>query len=409
MAALDVVVGRQPIFDRSLVVLGYELLFRTWDTDGYVFARPDGDHMTAEVLFSSVSIGIDRLVGDKRVFCNAHRGLLTGAFPLMLPPDRTVIEVLETVDPDDEVVEGCRRLARQGFTLALDDFRWFEGAEKLLDIASIVKLDLQLVGEDQLEALIQKCREFDVAVLAEKVETLDELTNCQALGFDFFQGYLLSHPKTVPGRALDPGSIARLQLASKLVEGECSISELERIVKTDPAMAHQLLQIAGIGASGGLRRTVRTLREALVLVGWRRLQSWVALLLMTDKGQAGEEEMVTALVRARMAEMLAERVAPDQAGVAFTAGMLSSLDVLLGISMEEVLSSLPLDADLKVAAMQGDSDLGRIVADVADYQLGRADDAKRSGAAEEVLQIASLRALTWAVETTNSMLEPELV
>ncbi|HXW33800.1 MAG TPA: EAL domain-containing protein [Acidimicrobiales bacterium] len=409
MAALDVVVGRQPIFDRSMVVLGYELLFRTWDAEGYIFARPDGDHMTAEVLFSSVNIGIDRLVGEKRVFCNAHRGLLTGAFPLMLPPERTVIEVLETVDPDEEVVKGCRRLVQQGFTVALDDFRWFEGAEKLLELASIVKLDLQLVSEEQLAQLIERCRQFEVALLAEKVETLDQLTNCQALGFDYFQGYLLSHPKMVPGRALDPGSVARLQLAAKLVQKECTVAELERIVRTDPAMAHQLLQIAGIGAAGGLRRTVRTLREALVLVGWRRLQSWVALLLMTDKGQASEEEMVTALVRARMSEMLAERISPDLSAVAFTAGMLSSLDVLLSVPIEEVLGSLPLDADLKVAALRGDTELGRIVADVADYQLGRADDAVRSGAGEERLQIASLRALTWAVEMTNSMLEPQLV
>lgn len=409
MAAMDVVVGRQPIFDRSLVVLGYELLFRTWDLDGMTFARPDGDLMTADVLFSSVAIGIDRLVANKKVFCNANRGLLTGAMPLMLPPDRTVIEIVEGVEIDDEVVEGCRRLVHQGFTMALDDFRWTEGAERLLALAKIVKLDVQDLSEDELDEIRQRCEPYDVHLLAEKVENLDQLSYCQSLGFDYFQGYLLSRPKMVPGRALDPAGASRLRLAAKLFERECTVAELERIIRTDPAMAHQLLQLAGIGAAGGMRRVVRTLREALVLVGWRRLQSWVALLLMTDRGRTDDEEMVTALVRARMAELICERVQPQQAGVAFTAGMLSSLDVLLGLPIEEILDSLPLDPDLRAAAMRGDSDIGRIIADVCDYQLGRPEASVRSGVAEDVLQVASLRALTWSVEMTTVMLEPEFV
>jgi c-di-GMP-related signal transduction protein len=409
VAAMDVVVGRQPIFDRSLVVLGYELLFRTWDMDGPTFARPDGDLMTADVLFSSVSIGIDRLVADKKVFCNANRGLLTGAMPLMLPPERTVIEVVDSVQVDDEVFEGCRRLVSQGFTLALDGFTWYDGADRMLNLAAIVKLDVQGLGEERLTEIRERCSRFDVQFLAEKVETLDQLSHCQSLGFDFFQGYLLSHPKLVPGRALDPAGASRLRLAAKLFERECTVAELERIIKTDPAMAHQLLQLAGIGAAGGMRRVVRTLREALVLVGWRRLQSWVALLLMTDRGRTDDEEMVTALVRARMAELVTERVMPEHSGVAFTAGMLSSLDVLLGLPIEDILSELPLDPDLRAAALRGDNPLGRIIADVCDYQLGNPETAVRCGVSEDVLQVASLRSLTWSVDMTTVMLEPELV
>ena len=101
--------------------------------------------MTAQVLFNSVEIGIDRLAGDRLVFCNASRGVLVGDIPIVLPPERTVIEVLESVVIDDEVLEGCQRLLDQGFTLAMDDFTWFDGAERILEMASIVKVDLMLV------------------------------------------------------------------------------------------------------------------------------------------------------------------------------------------------------------------------------------------------------------------------
>ena len=125
------------------------------------------------------------------------------------------------------------------------------------------------------------------------------------------------------------------------------MSELEEIVRRDPAMTLQLLQLASVGAGKGMRRTVRTFREALVIVGWRRLQSWVCLLLIGGKGQASQEEMTSALTRARMCELLAQSSDPSLSESAFIAGMLSSFDALLDMPLEEVLRDLPLDPGLR--------------------------------------------------------------
>ncbi|HUO47722.1 MAG TPA: EAL domain-containing protein, partial [Acidimicrobiales bacterium] len=260
MAALDVVVGRQPIFDRDLAVMGYELLFRTLssrtDLERANNTAEDGDLLTADVLFGSIVIGVDRLVGDRKVFCNASRGVLTGEIPIVLPPDRTVVEILESVVPDDEVLAGCRRLREEGYTLALDDFSWFAGAEPLLEIASIVKIDLRSTKLADQVKLIERCQPFDVTLVAEKVETVDEFRRCQAMGFDYFQGYLLSRPLAVSSRSLDPNRANRLRLAARLLDAECPVSEIEKIVRCDPAMVRQLLQLAGTGAAGGLRRNL---------------------------------------------------------------------------------------------------------------------------------------------------------
>ena len=131
--------------------------------------------MTAQVVLGALTIGLDQLVGDKVMFCNAERGVLTGATPVTLPPDRTVIEILETVDLDDEAVQGCRELVEAGFRLALDDFVWVAGSERLLELASIVKVDFLTTSRADVLALVERCRPFDVLMLAEKVETDDDV------------------------------------------------------------------------------------------------------------------------------------------------------------------------------------------------------------------------------------------
>lgn len=400
MSAIDVVVGRQPIFDRSRRVMGYELLFRPHQP--HPASPAPGTRMTAEVLFSSVSIGVDKLVGDKALFCNADRAVLIGAVPMTLPAERTVVEVLETVRPDEAVLAGCERLVGEGFTLALDDFVWFEGAEALLELAAIVKLDVRALSPGQVAELAARCRRFGVQLVAEKVETADELERYDALGFDYFQGYLLSRPQVVPGRALEAGRLTRLRLSAKLWQAEFEIAELEAIVRADPGMTHQLLQLAGVGPPGGLRRTVRTIREALVLVGWRRLQSWVALRLLADREGLPEEEVTTALARARMCELFAPHVGCSPA-MAYTAGMISSLDLLLGLPLDQVITSLPLDPALRDAVLTGAGTLGALVRDITDHQLGRSERATRTGLPEHLWPAIAVGALTTAVETASSL------
>lgn len=399
MAVLDIVVGRQPVFDRDLTVVGYELLFRP--VEGGPAAELDGDLMTTAVLFSSVGIGVNRLVGDKTIFCNADRGLLTGSVPVVLTPERTVFEVVESVALDDEVVDGCHRLVEQGFMLALDHFRWTDHVEPLLEMASLAKIDLHLVDLGRLPELMQRCRRFELSLVAERIETAEQLNYCKELGFDYFQGYVLSRPRLVPGRTLDTSSVARLQLAAQLVSSECSAAQLEEIIRAEPAMAYQLLQMAGVGADHGFRRRVQTLREALVIVGWRQLQSWIGFLLLTNRGETSEEEVVTALSRARMAELLALEISPHLSGLAFAAGLLSSFDLLLGMRLEEILISLPLDAELHDAVLAKDTEVGRIVGDVIDCQLGSPDKAVRAGIGEHVLHRSSIKALGWALDVSR--------
>jgi EAL and modified HD-GYP domain-containing signal transduction protein len=190
-------------------------------------------------------------------------------------------------------------------------------------------------------------------------------------------------------------------MAARLLDRECPVAELVEIVRSDPAMTQQLLQLAGIGASDGMRRSVHTLHDALVLVGWRRLQSWVMLLLITGKARTSEEGIATALTRARMCELVASTVGDALAERAFTAGMISCFGVLFGLPLVTIVQSLPLDDELRSAVLTGEGPLGALVADVTAYLLGRPEEATRAGVDEATLSAAALQALTWAVEMTS--------
>ena len=397
LTGATVVVGRQAIVDTHESTVGYELLFRSVDGSGPGASMLSSDAMTDRVLYGALNIGLDYLVDGKTIFCNADRGLLVGAMPLTLPPAQTVIEVLETVLVDADVLAGCRRLRRAGYGLALDDFEWFDGAEQLLALATIVKIDVQAVQGAELTDLVARCAGYDVRLLAEKVETREELEQYRALGFVLFQGYAIEHPQIMSRHIVEPGELSKIELAAALTGSDFDLDQLEEILRGEPGLTHQILRLAAVGQLGETLRRVNDIRHALVLLGSRRIQNWVSLLLVHSSGPASYDHLLTALVRARACELLAPNIPPVGAQTAFAAGMISSFDSLLGISTAELSRSLPLTEELRSGAFGGDTPLGAMVQDVIDYQTGRSAPRLLSGIDPDDLDPAFADAFTWAV------------
>lgn len=411
MTRADVLVGREPVFDRTLQVLGYELVLDAVPDD--VLGVPDeagelaeGEFLlTAAVVFGSLELGIDRFVGDKTMFCDAGTDLLLGATSPLVPSDRTVLEVPTGAvfggDTAPTVGPACHRLAREGYTLALDDFRWFEGAGEMLPLFGYVKVDRRRFDAAAIAAVVDGCRPFGTRVVAHPVDTAADLAECRDLGVDLCQGHLLLRPEPVEGRVLEPGQMSSLRLAARLLDPDTGIAEIEDIVRADPTLSLQLLRMASIGPPGRMRRAVASVREALVLVGWRRLQSWMSLLLFSGSGMLPTELLTSALSRARMCELLAVHVPGVRPETAFTAGMLSILDVLLGMPLVAVVADLPLTDEVRDAVVERRGPLGLLLADVIDYQTGSHDGARRSGVGYGAVQAACFDALAWAIEVAT--------
>jgi c-di-GMP-related signal transduction protein len=392
-------VGRQPIFDDKLDVFGYELLFRNGPK-----SDQDGDTMTADVLVhAGLDLGLERLVGTKLAFVNATRSFLLGDQDIPLSPEQTVIEVLETVVHDPPVLDGCRRLAQKGYKLALDDYVWTEEGDPLLELVDIVKLDLLAIPVDGLAEQVDRCSAFGAMLVAEKVETRQQLEVCRQMGFDLFQGYLLSRPETVQGRALTSTRLTCLQLLQRLCNPDISVGEMQRIVETDAGLSHQLLRAAGVGAADGMRRSVGSIREAVVVLGLRQLRSWVTLMLVAGAHGGSEEQLAIAMTRARMSELMAARLAPRRPDAGFTVGLVSALDMLLASPLPEVIDHLALTDELVDALLRHAGPLGEILSDVLAWELGCPNMPLRSGLRPKVVEKIYIEALAWATEICRTL------
>ena len=233
-----------------------------------------------------------------------------------------------------------------------------------------------------------------MTLVAEHIETADDLRLCTDLGFDLFQGYHLLRPETLTTTTLSPSAVSALEVLSLLVDPDLSIEALEQVVYHDAALAVRVLQAANAAASGA-RRRFSSVREALVMLGTQRLKSWVMLMVAADVGGPDTARLTDAVIRARTCELLApgDGLRPD---VAFTTGLVSRLDVVLGIPFDVVLERLGLAGELREALVTRSGPLGALLRIVEDYLEGAAgcgDEPSRRMAE------AHVRAIAWATGT----------
>lgn len=385
-----VVVTRQPIFDESLTVVGYEVL--------HGGTRSDAD--TRQLLFDTISVGVSRLVGEGILFCDIDRETASSGVPVVLPVTSTVLEIDASLPVDDELVGGCEALVGQGFRLALDHVSTPEIDPRLAPLIFLVKVERSAARREIIEQISALSPDAPPNFVVLDVETYEDLEQCSAAGFVYFQGTLLSKPQAISGKV--PGVVGRgrLAMAAELASRECGAEELEDAIRGEPGMVYQLLQMAAVGSYHGVAREITSVREALVLLGWQRVQAWLSFLLATSTGLASEEEVVELLVRARMCELLAEQLCPEHKELAFTAGMVAAFDRLLDVDIEDVLSQVTTDGALRSAVRKEDTPVGNIVADVSACQEDGAG-AGRSGVSEVALHAASVAALGWALDVVR--------
>ena len=201
-------IASQPIFDADLRVRGYELLFR-----GRRAKPVTGTMMTAQVMVSALrEVGLDNLVGDLPAFINVPQAMLQSRFLLSndssVPPSRLVLEVLEDTIPNPTLLRALEEHRAAGFTLALDDYVASEHQQTLLPYVDVIKVDLPGLSAEQIAERIAPLQAGTARLLAEKVETPEQFIVCRDLGFELFQGFLLSKPAASGLRPLLHADIA---------------------------------------------------------------------------------------------------------------------------------------------------------------------------------------------------------
>jgi c-di-GMP-related signal transduction protein len=346
--------ARQPILAADEKVIGYELLFRS-GVESY-FKCNDPNDATRSVIDVSSLQGLDVLCDKQLAFINCTRDVLLNGDITILPPDKVVVEILETVAPDALVQQACRRLKVAGYKIALDDFTIDDPRAILADLADFIKVDLMQTSMKDAATIVKRYLGTSVQMLAEKVETREEFIAARKIGFKFFQGYFFRKPESMKTHKVGSSRAISLRLLHEISQPELDMAKVEDTIKTHATLCFRLLRYLNSSAFAFCDR-IHSLRHALIILGEDELRRWCRLAVTIELAQNRPSDLVlSALVRARFTELLGTKVEHGDADL-FLLGLLSLMDSILGIPMARVVDSLPLDQDMRSVLLQERSDL----------------------------------------------------
>jgi EAL and modified HD-GYP domain-containing signal transduction protein len=344
-------IARQPILDTRLQVFAYELLFRGGPQNSF---QPFANAASSVIADSITLFDLDMLTGHARAFVNVDEMALRLGAPRLLPADRIVVEILETVRPTEDILGACRELRSAGYQLALDDFVDSEEIAPLVEFASFLKIDFQMFDARTRRALARKYTDNNIGLLAEKVETESEFREARELGFSYFQGYFFCKPSMVETREIPGNKTIQLQLLAAVAAPELRFDIIEKLLKQEPSLLYRLLRYLNSPILG-LRSEVRSVRHAMVVLGENEFRRWGSIFAIISMSAGKSPELIrTALTRAFFCEEFSAAAGlREKDSSLFLMGLLSITDALLDKPMREVLKSLPVIQEVKIALCGG--------------------------------------------------------
>jgi len=363
----SVVVARVPVVDTYRAIVGFELVVRSTSDAGAQEQIASQAVVTSSSLLGTVDVNLSVIVGDKLLYATVDRTAIMNDTMLTLPPRKTVLQV-PSEDVNSAYLARVREYTREGFSIMVEHTAWRPGTYELLAMANLVKIDVKSGTPGEVMDVVESYAKAPVDLVAVNCDTEAELAWARAVGFDFFMGRAVQAREfTSEASAIAPMPLSQMQLGLELLGRDLDLNHVEDILKGDPALVVQLLNMASSGAGGGLRRQVRSLREALVFMGTVRLRQWAALVVLSRHTQHHSDALMTALVRARMCELLAASRGINPS-YAFTAGLLSGMELLMGIPASEIEEQVNVDEELANAAFRRQGAEGKLIDRVEEHE-----------------------------------------
>ena len=414
---MNILLGRQSILDRNQNVIAYELLFRSTDNSPI----NSDTEATANVISTTLSImSIDNILGQKKGFINIGIDILRKGLLDIIPPNRFVIEILETQDPSEELLSLIKKFKKKDYIFALDDFiineEQIEHWRPILNEVSIVKVDVLDTNLEDLEKKTALLKPFDIILLAEKVETEEMFQLCDSLGYQYFQGFFFTKPVILESHNITP-SIQGIFAVIKLLQQDADILEIEQTMKLYPKLIISLLKVVN-SASVATIQEITSIKQAIALLGKKAFTQWLLLLLYSQKSQTDPNQKIKddplfllATQRGKLMEYFLTQSTPNASkslkDEAFLVGLLSLSDTLLHVPMDHILQQLHLSPTISKAIISHEGALGEFLQSIR--HLETQDYAQlipqinKLHISTDMLNEASLLTLKFAQELANQL------
>ena len=351
---MEVFVARQPILNIHEQIVGYELLYRNKQENR--FPHVDSDIATIDVLVNSfLSIGIDEVAQGKPVFVNFTGKLLMSSVFDYIDPTKVIIEILEDITITDEIVTRIKELKLRGFKMALDDFILSANIaehQEIFNYTDYIKIDFLLTPLLQRMEIENEIRTKypHIRFLAEKVEARNQYEVAKHSGYTLFQGYFFEQPQVLSTTDVPPNVIQYLQILSHLREEEPDISLLAQNIERDISLTYKLLQLINYSDKRS-KSKVRSIKQAVLLLGLTELRKWMYLLAMREarldmESDTTKEIIATSLFRAKICEKFANYKRQENDAEYFLIGLFSLIDAILDRPLPSILQELPFTEEI---------------------------------------------------------------
>jgi EAL and modified HD-GYP domain-containing signal transduction protein len=390
----SIVLARQPILDRRESVVGYALHYRPLTPSGQL-ASPETS--TASVIVGAmVEIGLEKLVGERPAYIEVTPQFLQHVGQLPLPPERVVLELAAASRADAALVGALHDVIKAGFQIAIVGVTPAGAEEALWQFATAVKLDSRAVasGGDEVNDLLAGLRRRGLRLIAERIETPEQYEATRALEFDAYQGPYLAASRPIREVVAPTHRLGALVSLTRGTAG-ASLEDLERHICEDPGLSYRFVRLANSAFYGG-RTPVGSIRQALMRLGATAVSRWIMLFALSKMTDRPQHLLNTAVHRAHLCELLAREYPDAVPERAFSAGLFSVLDALLGRPMRELIAELCLDDRLATAITDHRGPEGRLLAAVVAY--GRGDFAACAHHGVQLVNVANAywHAAEWA-------------
>ncbi|NMP30747.1 HDOD domain-containing protein [Thalassotalea sp. M1531] len=344
-------VARQPILNLQQQCIAYELLFRDGQSNHFPDINPD--QATSNILTNNhLTMGVEQVTGDLTAYINFHADTLIRHFPSFLDPKKIVIEILEDVPISDELLAACISLKEKGYTLALDDHDFDPKWDIFLPYVDIIKVDVLAISILEISRYINRIKDHNKILLAEKVETARQFEQLKMLGFTLFQGYFFAKPEMLKQKKISTTKQNILELINQASHGQLNFDTISEIFSSDPGLTYKLLRFIN-SPIYGRSQEITSLKHALIYIGEVELKKFIALLALSDLAQNKPNEIMRlSLFRAKYCELVGQAMQDNEdPPKAFLTGMLSMIDGILDHDIGSVVDILPIDKEIKAALL----------------------------------------------------------
>lgn len=373
---MDIFIARQGIYDCEEKVVAYELLYRNSTINSFNSEIED-ELATYQVIENINSFGIDNLTNNKIGFVNFPEKLINKNIATLLPKDKVVIEILENVNPTEEVIKNLNNLKKQGYSLALDDVENEEDIKKFVNLVDFVKVDFLLSTKEARIKIAELCKKHNIKMLAEKIENLEALNEAKELGFRYFQGYYYSKPSIFLGKDIKIKNSSIFLILAELIKEDSNFEKIENMIKRDVALTYKFFKFINSSYFNFIEK-ISSIKEAIMLIGKEELMKWLSVLSVIELSSNGNDEHTSnTVIRAKFCERIAELVEYEKKEDAFLVGLFSNLHLMMDKDLKNLLKDLPINNNIKEALLGEESILRNILDLVLAYEKVEEDKIKK--------------------------------